>query len=179
MPRIPVPCRYPHLNWLERLIRRLLLRWFRAQRLDHRRHPSARSQIRDHGRLAHHQLGFPGFPRRGPRAGPARSISSASTACSDGRWAASCAPWAGSRSTAARRRTWSARSSPSSTRHDDFILVVAPEGTRSRTTEWKTGFYQIAIRPACRSSAAGPDYPDQARRIRPGHPPDRRLCRRT
>jgi 1-acyl-sn-glycerol-3-phosphate acyltransferase len=36
--------------------------------------------------------------------------------------------------------------------HDDFILVVAPEGTRSRTTEWRTGFYQIALTAASRSS---------------------------
>jgi len=43
--------------------------------------------------------------------------------------------------------------------HDDFILVVAPEGTRSRTTEWKTGFYQIAMRAGVPILAAGPDYP--------------------
>jgi 1-acyl-sn-glycerol-3-phosphate acyltransferase len=43
--------------------------------------------------------------------------------------------------------------------HDDFALVVAPEGTRSRTTEWKTGFYQIALRAGVPLVAAGPDYP--------------------
>lgn len=43
--------------------------------------------------------------------------------------------------------------------HDDFILVIAPEGTRSRTREWKTGFYQIALRAGVPIVAAGPDYP--------------------
>jgi 1-acyl-sn-glycerol-3-phosphate acyltransferase len=28
--------------------------------------------------------------------------------------------------------------------HDDFMLVIAPEGTRSLTAGWKTGFYRIA-----------------------------------
>jgi 1-acyl-sn-glycerol-3-phosphate acyltransferase len=28
--------------------------------------------------------------------------------------------------------------------HDDFKLVVAPEGTRSRTAHWKSGFYHLA-----------------------------------
>ena len=43
--------------------------------------------------------------------------------------------------------------------HDDFVLVVAPEGTRSRTTEWKTGFYQIALKAGVPIVVAGPDYP--------------------
>lgn len=43
--------------------------------------------------------------------------------------------------------------------HDDFALVVAPEGTRSRTTQWKTGFYQIALKAGVPIVAAGPDYP--------------------
>lgn len=30
-------------------------------------------------------------------------------------------------------------------RRSEFILTVAPEGTRSRTTKWRTGFYQIAL----------------------------------
>ena len=30
--------------------------------------------------------------------------------------------------------------------HEDFILVIAPEGTRSLTTQWKSGFYQIALK---------------------------------
>ena len=43
--------------------------------------------------------------------------------------------------------------------HDDFILVVAPEGTRSFTTRWKSGFYQIALKAGVPIVAAGPDYP--------------------
>lgn len=43
--------------------------------------------------------------------------------------------------------------------HDDFLLIVAAEGTRSRTTKWKTGFYQIALRAGIPIVCAGPDYP--------------------
>jgi 1-acyl-sn-glycerol-3-phosphate acyltransferase len=43
--------------------------------------------------------------------------------------------------------------------HDDFILVIAPEGTRSFTTQWKSGFYQIAMKAGVPIVAAGPDYP--------------------
>lgn len=28
--------------------------------------------------------------------------------------------------------------------NDSFVVLVPPEGTRSRVTEWKTGFYHIA-----------------------------------
>lgn len=30
--------------------------------------------------------------------------------------------------------------------HDKLTLVVTPEGTRSLRTEWKTGFYQVALK---------------------------------
>jgi 1-acyl-sn-glycerol-3-phosphate acyltransferase len=43
--------------------------------------------------------------------------------------------------------------------NEDFALIVAPEGTRSRTSEWKTGFYQIALRAGVPIVCAGPDYP--------------------
>ena len=43
--------------------------------------------------------------------------------------------------------------------HDDFLLIVAAEGTRARTTRWKTGFYQIALRAGIPIVCAGPDYP--------------------
>ena len=43
--------------------------------------------------------------------------------------------------------------------HDDFILVIAPEGTRSFTRQWKSGFYQIALKAGVPIVAAGPDYP--------------------
>ena len=42
---------------------------------------------------------------------------------------------------------------------EDFALIVAPEGTRSRTSDWKTGFYQIALRAGVPIVCAGPDYP--------------------
>ena len=45
--------------------------------------------------------------------------------------------------------------------HEDFALVIAPEGTRSRTTNWKTGFYQIALKAGVPIVAAGPDYPNK------------------
>ncbi|MDV3258367.1 MAG: lysophospholipid acyltransferase family protein [Sphingomonas sp.] len=45
--------------------------------------------------------------------------------------------------------------------HDEFVLVFAPEGTRSRTTSWKTGFYQIALRANVPIVCAGPDYPSR------------------
>jgi 1-acyl-sn-glycerol-3-phosphate acyltransferase len=45
--------------------------------------------------------------------------------------------------------------------HDEFILVVAPEGTRARTTQWKTGFYQIALKAKVPIVAAGPDFPSK------------------
>lgn len=43
--------------------------------------------------------------------------------------------------------------------HDDFALVVAAEGTRSFTTRWRTGFYQIAMQAGVPIVCAGPDYP--------------------
>ena len=42
---------------------------------------------------------------------------------------------------------------------DDFILVIAPEGTRAFTTRWRSGFYQIALKAGVPIVAAGPDYP--------------------
>lgn len=31
-------------------------------------------------------------------------------------------------------------------KHDELILVITPEGTRSKVTRWKTGFYPIAVK---------------------------------
>jgi 1-acyl-sn-glycerol-3-phosphate acyltransferase len=42
--------------------------------------------------------------------------------------------------------------------HDDFILVVAPEGTRSKTDRWRTGFYRIALDAGVPIVCAAPDY---------------------
>ena len=30
-------------------------------------------------------------------------------------------------------------------RREEFMLTVAPEGTRGKTAKWRTGFYQIAM----------------------------------
>ncbi len=43
--------------------------------------------------------------------------------------------------------------------HDDFLLIVAPEGSRSATTRWRSGFYQIALKAGVLIVCAGPDYP--------------------
>ena len=45
--------------------------------------------------------------------------------------------------------------------HKDFVLVVAPEGTRSATARWRTGFYQIALKAGVPIVCAGPDYPSK------------------
>ena len=42
--------------------------------------------------------------------------------------------------------------------HDDFVLIVAAEGTRAPTTRWRTGFYQIALKAKVPIVCAGPDY---------------------
>lgn len=46
-------------------------------------------------------------------------------------------------------------------RRDEFLLVIAPEGTRSRTSKWKTGFYHIALKAGVPIVAAGPDFPSR------------------
>ena len=43
--------------------------------------------------------------------------------------------------------------------HDRFALIVAAEGTRSPTTRWRTGFYQIALKAGIPIVCAGPNYP--------------------
>lgn len=46
--------------------------------------------------------------------------------------------------------------------HDDFVLIVAAEGTRSYTTRWRSGFYQIALKAGIPIVCAGPDYPSKS-----------------
>lgn len=46
-------------------------------------------------------------------------------------------------------------------RHEDFILAMAPEGTRSRTECWKSGFYRLAL---AAKVPLGLGYMDYARR---------------
>lgn len=43
-------------------------------------------------------------------------------------------------------------------RHDEFALVIAPEGTRSPTTRWRTGYYRIAQAAGVPIVCVGPDY---------------------
>ena len=44
-------------------------------------------------------------------------------------------------------------------RHDDFRLVIAPEGTRSRTEHWRSGFYHLARAAGVPVALAFIDYP--------------------
>ena len=44
-------------------------------------------------------------------------------------------------------------------RHDDFRLVFAPEGTRSRTEYWRSGFYHLARATGVPVGLAFVDYP--------------------
>jgi 1-acyl-sn-glycerol-3-phosphate acyltransferase len=39
-----------------------------------------------------------------------------------------------------------------------MLLVIAPEGTREPTTEWRMGFYRIALAAGVPIVPAGPDY---------------------
>lgn len=41
---------------------------------------------------------------------------------------------------------------------DRMLLVIAPEGTREPTTEWRKGFYRIALAAGVPIVPAGPDY---------------------
>lgn len=50
---------------------------------------------------------------------------------------------------------------------DEFVLVIAPEGTRSATDSWKSGFYQIAVEAGVPIVCAAPDYPSRRVRIGP------------
>jgi 1-acyl-sn-glycerol-3-phosphate acyltransferase len=42
--------------------------------------------------------------------------------------------------------------------YDDFIIGIAPEGTRSKTKHWKTGFYYIALKAKVPIAMAYLDY---------------------
>ena len=44
-------------------------------------------------------------------------------------------------------------------RHDEFRLAIAPEGTRSRTSHWKSGFYRLALAAGVPLALAYIDYP--------------------
>lgn len=42
--------------------------------------------------------------------------------------------------------------------HNDFQLALSPEGTRKKTTQWKTGFYYIALKANVPITLAYLDY---------------------
>jgi 1-acyl-sn-glycerol-3-phosphate acyltransferase len=42
--------------------------------------------------------------------------------------------------------------------HDEFVLAIAPEGTRSYVPKWKTGFYHIAHKAGVPIFMVGLDY---------------------
>lgn len=42
--------------------------------------------------------------------------------------------------------------------HEDFLLIIAAEGTRARVEQWRTGFYRIAQVANVPIVCAGPDY---------------------
>ena len=44
-------------------------------------------------------------------------------------------------------------------RHDEFLVTIAPEGTRKLTEGWKSGFYRIALAAQVPIVAATIDYP--------------------
>jgi len=52
-------------------------------------------------------------------------------------------------------------------RRDDFILTIAPEGTRSRAPRWKTGFYGIAMGAGVPIIAVLCDYQRKVIRVGP------------
>ena len=44
-------------------------------------------------------------------------------------------------------------------RHEDFRLAIAPEGTRSRTEHWRSGFYHLALAARVPVALGFIDYP--------------------
>lgn len=46
--------------------------------------------------------------------------------------------------------------------HDKFIMAITPEGTRSYSPDWKTGFYRVAERANVPIVLAGIDYGKKA-----------------
>ena len=109
------------------------------------------------------------WARRTPRTGTSSSFSaplrrsgcarasSARTACSEGRWAISCADSAGCRPTARRRATWSCRWRPSSRRTTNSRQSSQPKARESRPPAGVPAI--IAHRPGgVPIVCVGPDY---------------------
>lgn len=53
---------------------------------------------------------------------------------------------------------------------EEAILAIAPEGTRSRVTSWKTGFYRIAIEAEAPIILTGLDYASKTASVGPIFP---------
>ncbi len=49
--------------------------------------------------------------------------------------------------------------------HDEFIIILTPEGTRSHTEYWRSGFYYIALGAGVPVVPVSDDYPDKVLRI--------------
>lgn len=52
-------------------------------------------------------------------------------------------------------------------RRDDFILTIAPEGTRGAAAKWRTGFYQIALGAGVPIVCGFMDYPTRTSGLGP------------
>lgn len=46
-------------------------------------------------------------------------------------------------------------------KEDQFIIAIAPEGTRKNVQKWKTGFYHIAVKAGIPIVMASMDYPSK------------------
>ena len=55
--------------------------------------------------------------------------------------------------------------------YDDLIIGIAPEGTRSKTTHWKTGFYYIALKANVPIAMAYLDYGNKTIGVGPSFVP--------
>jgi len=55
--------------------------------------------------------------------------------------------------------------------HDDLIIGIAPEGTRSKTKHWKTGFYYIALKAKVPIALAYLDYGNKIIGVGPNFTP--------
>jgi len=52
-------------------------------------------------------------------------------------------------------------------RRDDFVLTIAPEGTRGAVDKWRTGFYQIAMGAGVPIVCGFMDYPTRTSGVGP------------
>lgn len=55
--------------------------------------------------------------------------------------------------------------------YDDLIIGLAPEGTRSKTSTWKTGFYYIALKAKVPIAMASLDYGNKIIGVGPSFTP--------